>query len=129
MTKKSIPLRLLARQADYADNSPELKITPLHSAAFHGQIAELKKLIAAGAPVNAPDFYGWTPLHDAVISGHTEAVELLIAASANVNAQDNEEQYTPLHEAIRMNYPAIQKILLQAGADVTLKDRWGNRCD
>ena len=36
--------------------------TPLHLAAFRGQVAEIVRLVAEGADVNARDTEGWTPL-------------------------------------------------------------------
>ena len=43
--------------------------TPLHKAAFAGDIAAIKALLADGANVNAKNEDGWTPLHDAAFAG------------------------------------------------------------
>lgn len=122
------PIRLWARLADHAcaedsHYAQENGITPLHVAAFHGNIEKVKKLLQdKPTHLNATDSYGWTPLHDAVINGHTEIVKLLLAAGAQVNMQDIEEAYTPLHEAARMNHKAIVQALLAAGADPSIRD-------
>lgn len=78
----------------WADHHDPQKGGPaaLDTAAFKGDLEEVKKLLEAGADINIVDAKGWTPLHDAVIQGHTAIVKLLIAAGANVNAQDNEER-------------------------------------
>ena len=118
------PLRLWARLADQ-ENPKELGVTPLHQAAFAGDLIKVNRLIQQGAEVNARDQYDWTPLHDAVIQGHLDIVKALITAGADVNAQDNEERYAPLHEAARMQYPEIKQILLAAGADPTITNNIG----
>jgi ankyrin repeat protein len=47
-----------------------------------GDYAEVKKLIKAGADVNAQDKYGYTALKWASRSGHTDIVKLLREAGA-----------------------------------------------
>lgn len=129
-TKKSTndtgtPTRLLMRWAGHHDphkGGP----TPLHTAAFKGELKEVKKLLETGSDINILDAKGWTPLHDAAIQGHTDIVKLLIAAGADINVQDNEERYTPLHDAARMNYLELKELLLTAGANTRLKDKCGS---
>ena len=67
--------------------------------ALHGQVDALRRLIAAGADVNAPSaglYSHGTPLHHAVSSGSLEAVEVLVDAGANLNAKDHAWGGTPL---------------------------------
>ncbi len=74
------------------------ELTPLHQAAYEGNIFQVRHLLEAGADVDAQDSWSWTALHDAAIEGHAEIVKLLLAAKADPNKQDNEDYYTPLHE-------------------------------
>ena len=60
----------------------------LRSAALDGNIEAVKRHLAAGANVNAPNTYGWTALYWASSRGHKEIVELLIANGAYVNVKD-----------------------------------------
>lgn len=134
----ALPIRLLSRLADQACaaddvdtetkkyNEEELKISPLHVAAFNGSVEKVKELLKNKVDVNIQDKLEWTPLHDAVIQGHTEIVKLLLSAGANVQAQDLDDLYTPLHDAVRMNYPDIVELLLSAGANPSIEDRWNN---
>jgi peptide-methionine (S)-S-oxide reductase len=67
-------------------------------AALHGNAEALRRLIAAGADLNAPAqlYSHGTPLHHAVSSGCLEAVKVMVEAGANVNAIDTAWSGTPL---------------------------------
>jgi len=69
------------------------------SAALDVNIEAVKRQLAAGANVNAPNTYGWTALYWASSRGHKEIVELLIANGADVN-QTSDGGITPLDGAI-----------------------------
>lgn len=62
----------------------------LHEAARHGDLAEVKQLIGAGADVNSRDFRGQTPLLLAVGYQHLEVAKVLLENGANVQAKDHE---------------------------------------
>ena len=66
--------------------------------ALHGNAAAMRRMIAAGADVNAPGalYSHGTPLHHAVSSGSLEAVKVRVEAGANVNAVDTAWEATPL---------------------------------
>jgi peptide-methionine (S)-S-oxide reductase len=68
-------------------------------AALHGDVDAIRRLIRAGADLNAPsaDLYSHgTPLHHAVSSGSLEAVKALVEARANLEAKDSAWGGTPL---------------------------------
>ena len=94
--------------------------TPLHDAAFAGDVETVKALLAAGADPNARDVGGRTPLHGAVWPPKTAApavVGALLEAGADPNARDVDGR-TPLHLAAGFNdNPAVVGALLDAGAD------------
>lgn len=116
----------MADHAAHVEDSGD-GITPLHTAAFNGDLETVKKLIKEKSfDVNATDHYRWTPLHDAVLNGHIEIVKLLLAAGAQLNGQDVEESYIPLHEAVHMNHKEIVQVLLAAGADTLIRDADNN---
>uniref|UniRef100_A0A3Q2ZKB9 Ankyrin repeat domain 52 n=1 Tax=Hippocampus comes TaxID=109280 RepID=A0A3Q2ZKB9_HIPCM len=72
--------------------------TPLHAAAYLGDIHIMELLITAGASINAKDQGLLTPLHRAAASKNERAVELLLKHSAEINTRDK-FWHTPLHMA------------------------------
>lgn len=64
--------------------------SPLHVAAYHGQVDALKLLLNTPmyrAEVNGRDQWRQTPMHYAAIGGSTDAIEALAAAGASVDPQ------------------------------------------
>jgi ankyrin repeat protein len=102
--------------------------TALHWAARDGHIEVVKTLLAAGADVNARDFYKETPLYYAIDGKSTNSLEitkLLIDKGADVNAHDDSDQ-TPLESSIYVNSETgyeIAKLLIAKGSKTNkLKD-------
>ena len=81
-------------------------------------INKIKRLIEAGANVNAKNEFGYTPLHRTWWS--VTIVKLLISAGADVNAKDRYDE-SPLAMAVYWDDVAIAKLLISAGADVNAK--------
>src|SRR5207245_2805456 len=75
---------LIRRHADV--NAPQGDgMTALHWAASHGDAAEVRLLISAGAHVDAGTRNGnYTPLHLASRGGRAAAIRALLKAGANV---------------------------------------------
>ena len=69
--------------------------TPLHEAAWSGDVDAWKLLLDKGANPNCLSHIGWTPLHYAVWRGNTDLVQLLLNAGAEPNKADNKGK-TPL---------------------------------
>ena len=86
--------------------STQSPASPVHEAARLGRLAELERLIAAGAQLNAPDTAGRTPLMLAAINGHVAAVQRLLAAGANRSLVD-QEGLTALQHARRLGLERI----------------------
>ena len=89
--------------------------TPLHWAAYYGNVEIARMLIGAKVDLNLQDRWGWTPLHRAVSNGEIEIAQMLIDVGANVNMQD-EDGWTSLHWAVSNGNIEITKILIDAGA-------------
>jgi len=66
------------------DDYPSLliRITPLHLAAWHGNLDTARLLLSRGARIDAAARWGVTPLHFAAGSGYLKMVKLLIAHGA-----------------------------------------------
>ena len=101
----------------------EHRLTPLHVAALGGDMDEVKRLVEAGADVNAVSVYQATPLHWAVqgSSVKPDILSYLVEHGADVNAK-NTWGVTPLHLTSSFgNVPATRR-LLELGADPTVTD-------
>ncbi len=94
--------------------------TPLHNAAYEGNIAEVKRFLADGADVNAGDDQGVSPLMFAASNGRTEMIRVLLAEGAAVNAKDILGN-TALSLAVSTGTETV-KLLVDAGADVNSRD-------
>jgi len=115
-------LVLTARAQSEAITEPEEKPSKsLHEAAESGDLAEVKRLIAQGADVNASDGDEVrTPLLAAADGGHAEVVKLLLKNGAKVDMGDS-YGYTPLYYAIWSDDEAAVKSLVSSGADVNTR--------
>ncbi|NXY57368.1 ANR52 phosphatase, partial [Callaeas wilsoni] len=108
--------------------------TPLHAAAYIGDVAILELLILSGANVNAKDTVWLTPLHRAAASRHEvaplsaptpqKALHLLLKHSADVNARDKHWQ-TPLHVAAANRATKCVEALVPLLSTVNVADRTG----
>ena len=98
--------------------------TPLHMAMQHNKLEDVKKLLDAGADVNAKDWKGWTLLHWAARKNTVEVAKLLIHNGADVNAKE-EDGRTPLHWAAFSNASDTAKLLIEGGANIKAKDVGG----
>lgn len=89
--------------------------TALHHAAAFGTLEAMKKLLAAGAPVNGKNKRGSTPLHWAI---RDEAkVRLLLEAGADKNAKQADGRSIVYQAASMGNGNGLLRLLLEKGAD------------
>jgi ankyrin repeat protein len=108
--------------------------TPLAYAARSGCLAIVKRLVAAGALVDAAEEHqGWTPLLQAADQHHATVVSFLLSHGAKVNIR-TEFGYTPLTAAIlgsdftygrKETRDETVRVLLAAGADVNRPGIYG----
>lgn len=98
--------------------------TPLHWAAWSGNIVTMALLLKEGAKVDAKDTNMETPLHWAAKSDREPAIRMLLQARANINSQDQLWR-TPLYEAARHGQKEAIKALLGSGAKIHLEDKSG----
>ena len=96
----------------------------LHDAAEKGDVSELKRLLAAGCDVAAPDYDGSCALHAAAYAGHEASLAVLLGHGASVNAVTNYRD-TALHVAAREGRLEAAKLLVARGADVRAINRFG----
>ena len=93
--------------------------TALIAASHLGHAEVVRRLIAAGAPLDHINNLGWTALIEAVILGdggpdHVATVEALVVAGADATITDR-DGVTPLSHAEARGYDAIAALIRNAG--------------
>jgi len=101
-----------------------MSTTLLHQAAGKNDVAEIKKLLAQGAEIDARDADGRTALLVATHANRIEAAKALIDAGADVNAKDNINDSPYLYAGAR-GHLNILKMTLSHGADLKSVNRYG----
>ena len=99
--------------------------TALMGAAYYGDLALLKRLLAKGVEVDAKEVAGNTALKMACERGHLQIVEELLIAGADVNATDKGSG-TPLMRAAAIGRADIVDRLIKAHANVNATNDKGN---
>eukprot|EP01064_Diplonema_japonicum_P002334 TRINITY_DN11480_c0_g1_i1.p1 TRINITY_DN11480_c0_g1~~TRINITY_DN11480_c0_g1_i1.p1 ORF type:complete len:345 (+),score=41.02 TRINITY_DN11480_c0_g1_i1:32-1066(+) len=100
---------------------PDTLFTPLHHAAFKGNLEVLKKVILETENVNPCTAERATPLHLACFSPGVEIAEALLEAGADVTSSDI-AGHTPLHYAARESTADVIELLLDNGCSVNVKN-------
>mgnify|MGYP006294793279 CR=1 FL=1 len=77
--------------------------------------ATVRRLLAEGASVDAPDSAGDRPLIIAAYLGHTEVVEILLAAGADLTVVDPGMRATALHAAAYAGRAEAAGVLIDHG--------------
>jgi len=91
----------------------------LHAAAHRGDVADIERLIAAKADLNARDPYGRTPLHVATHAGKVDAIRVLAKAGANLGLLENDRYDAVTIASVANNEDAL-RMLLSLGASAKL---------
>ncbi|ERM99785.1 hypothetical protein AMTRI_Chr11g102180 [Amborella trichopoda] len=99
----------------------------VNSAAYHGDLYQLKGLINAGADPLKTDYDGRTPLHLAASRGYEDIVMFLIRQRASVNCTDKFGN-SPLLEAVKAGNVRVSKILVEHGASINIEDAGSYLC-
>jgi ankyrin repeat protein len=106
---------LLQQNPNLLENNPT-QISPLHIAAYFGNLPALKSILEKGAKIDNANCRGNTPLHFAAFALQAEAVAYLLAQGANPKAA-NQTGDTPLHFASGV---PVEWLLLSMQSDVPL---------
>jgi ankyrin repeat protein len=110
----------LAAQAQVAPSAIEVaRYSGLHAAAHRGELAQVKKLLASGAPVDARDPYGRTALHVATFARQREVIKALAQAGANLGLLENDRYDAVTIASVADDEPTL-RLLLELGASAKL---------
>ncbi|KAI5788969.1 hypothetical protein DFH27DRAFT_216688 [Peziza echinospora] len=108
-------------EQEVVNSRDSLGLTPLHYAAWAGNLRALKHLLHAGADSGICGHDGKTALHCAAINGNADMVKLLAEAGSSIHAKDSHER-TPLHYACEYgNGDAVDR-MLKFGASISAFD-------
>ncbi|TVU11826.1 hypothetical protein EJB05_45432, partial [Eragrostis curvula] len=99
----------------------------VNSAAFYGDLQQLKSLIRAGADPRNTDYDGRTPLHLAASRGYEDIVQFLINEGVDINLTDQFGN-TPLLEAVKRGHERVASLLHSKGAQLSLTNAGSHLC-
>ena len=100
--------------------------TPLQWAVFEGDVAEVQRLLKAGAKVSLANNYGATPMGLAAEVGNAAIIKLLLEAGAGADSPNPDGQ-TALMAVARTGNVEAARLLLDHGAKVDARERWGGQ--
>ncbi len=86
----------------------------LHLAAQQGNVEAVRRLAAAGAPLDARDGHGRTPAHVAAFASQDEVLRALATAGADMNALED-QAYDVVTIAAVANDPALMSLAIALG--------------
>ncbi|XP_048460565.1 ankyrin repeat, PH and SEC7 domain containing protein secG-like [Rhincodon typus] len=95
--------------------------TPLHHAAFCGNISLIKYLLHRRAAINSRSKYYYTAMHRAAYNGHTDAVDYLLHRGALLEPQTRCGA-SPLHCSAAAGCLSTAQLLIKYGASADIKD-------
>ena len=100
--------------------------TPLQWAVYNGNVAEVSRLLRAGANVSLANNYGATPMSLAAEVGNADILKVLLEAGANADSP-NQDGQTALMAVARTGNVEAAKLLLDHGASVDAIEKFGGQ--
>ena len=100
--------------------------TPLQWAVYEGDVAEVTRLLKAGADVSLANNYGATPMSLAAEVGNADMLALLLKAGAKADSANPDGQTALLAVARTGNVKAAQ-LLVDHGATVDAREKFGGQ--
>lgn len=98
----------------------------MHSASASGDIAQVGRLLGAGALPGKKSKDGLSPAHLAAAGGHLGVLKSLVIHGAKLDVVDSDGR-TPLHAAVLAEHPDLVPFLVGNGAPVDCKDNYGSK--
>ncbi len=114
-----------AEDADVNARKPDGS-TPLQWAVYDNDVAEVRRLIGAGADVSLANNYGATPMSLAAEVANTEILKLLLDAGADAESP-NADGMTALMAVARTGNVDAASLLIEHGARVDAREGFGGQ--
>ena len=111
----------LSRTPDCVRETNKNGWTPLHQAAFSGQLEMLNALLKAGAKLDETDHDGDTAVHYAAVQGELPCVEALAAAGAKLDVKDSDGE-TPVDVAVKSVKKRLKELMEEAQDEASAAD-------
>lgn len=91
--------------------------TPLHYAAFRGDIRMIRALLAAGADINATETFAGSALNNALYANHPQAAALLVKSGINLSIPSPRGEVPPMVWAgySDVGDTTVARVLLEKG--------------
>jgi len=102
----------------------QTRVGTLWSAARDNDVEGMRRLIDAGAPIDARDARGYSPLMLAAYAGNVEGFALLLGAGADVDSADLAGNSVLMGAAFKGHLGMVEA-LLDAGADAAARNQAG----
>lgn len=119
------PLGDIVRNLEAGERGPDGS-SPLQWAVYDQDIEKVRKLIRAGADVNASNNYGANAMQLAAEVAHVELLEMLLDAGADVDSPNPEGQ-TALMLVSRTGNIEAAELLIDHGATIDAREQFGNQ--
>jgi len=119
-----LAVAVLLSTGDMASSQQQTLGRDMLAAAARGDAEGLKRLIAAGAPLDPVDAHKQTPLLVAVQNNHLAAAIALIEAGSNINAQAANMDSPWLLAGARGRTEMLRR-MTSRGPDFSLRNRYG----
>ena len=125
LSSATVSAQKAARKED-VNRRDAVGTTPLQVAVYNGDLAEVRRLLKAGADVTIANNYGASPMTLAAEVANTDILKLLLEVGANADSPNPEGQ-TALMAVARTGNVAAAQVLLDHGATVDAKEKWGGQ--
>ena len=93
--------------------------TPLHVAAYEGNLPMVQFLLGLGVSVDVPDQANGTPLASAIDQGNLPVVQFLLGSGASATTPNSRISGTPMFRAAQRGHVEVMRLLLSHGAPMT----------